>query len=184
MLITDDLPLPASPYIQPIADPNPKILPTRHLFPDPSIESANGKRAFRVIYGDDAAEAILGRELTKKDTEGRTYYEHWIESVDGIKYEWTEQGSVEVGKRGWVERVGQRSDGDVVEWYARLAGDREGYEMETQRNRVQVDDAVPPSSRPADLTEVSQDDRRTEGYEASSTRLHEEQGDIVHGRAI
>jgi hypothetical protein len=138
-----------------------------------------------VIYGDDAAEAILGRKLTKDDTEGRTYYEHWIESVDGIKYEWTEQGAVEVGKRGWVERVGQRSDGDVVEWYARLAGDREGDEMETQRTRVQVDDAVPPSSsRPADLTEVSQDDRRMDGYEASRTRLHEEHRDIVHGRAI
>jgi len=173
------------PYIQPIVDPNPTVLATRHFFPDPSIPpSADGRPAYRVVYGDEAAEAILGRKLTKEDTEGRTYYERWIEGVDGIEYQWSGNESVEVGKRGWVERVGQTLDGDAADWYARFAGDREGAGEGLHNTGLQGGQVMASSSRQADVAEASQNDRTVGTSEERQTPLYGEQGNIIHGRAI
>lgn len=109
------------PFIQPIRDPSPTILPTRHLFRD-----RDGN--LREVIGDEAAERVLGRKLTASD--GETYVERWIEGVDGIEYEaeWRkiEEESVRVGRRGWVERVGQRlkRDDSYVEQLAQTDGGR------------------------------------------------------------
>ncbi len=126
-------PLPYSPYIQPIADPEPKILPTRHLFPDPSIPSVDGKTAYRVVYGDAAAAEILGRALTAEERTP-TYHERWIEGIDGVEYERMERASVAVGMRGWVERVGARMEGRAEDWYAQLAEGGAGGDRHEQRS--------------------------------------------------
>lgn len=92
-----------SPYIQPIFDPKPTVLPTRHLFRD-----RDGN--WREVIGDEAAERVLGRKFSRTASDGEYYEERWIESVDGITYEYStvETESVRVGRRGWVELVGDR----------------------------------------------------------------------------
>jgi hypothetical protein len=88
-----------SPYIQPIHDPNPTVLPTRHLFKD-------SQGNWREVIGDEAAERILGHKLDR--SEGRYYEERWTEGVTGIEYSAIEKESVEIGRRGWVKLVGER----------------------------------------------------------------------------
>lgn len=87
------------PYIQPIHDPSPTILPTRHLFKD-----RDGN--WREVIGDAAAERILGHKLDRN--EGRYYEERWIEGISGVEYQVAERGSVEAGRKGWVKLVGDR----------------------------------------------------------------------------
>lgn len=114
------------PYIQPIRDPDPKVLPTRHLFRD-----RDGN--LREVYGDEAAERVLGRKLNPA-TDGQTYVERWIEGVDGIEYQTEmrriEDESVVIGRRAYVEQVGQRGVFDK-----RLA--------ETEGGRYVVDHPTP-----------------------------------------
>lgn len=94
--------MPLSPYVQPIADPEPRVMPTRHLFKD-----RDGQ--WREVYGDEAAEAILGHKLVLDGSDGsKRYTEKWIEGVDGVAYELLERESVTVGHRAWVERFGDR----------------------------------------------------------------------------
>lgn len=91
-----------SPYVQPIVDPNPRVMPTRHLFKD-----RDGN--WREIIGDEAAEAVLGHKLVLDGSDGaRRYTERWIEGVDGVQYELLERESVTVGHRAWVQRFGDR----------------------------------------------------------------------------
>jgi hypothetical protein len=91
-----------SPYVQPIVDPNPRVMPTRHLFKD-----RDGN--WREIWGDEAAEAILGKKLILDGSDGaKRYTERWIEGVDGVEYELLERESVTVGHRAWVQRFGDR----------------------------------------------------------------------------
>ncbi|KAJ9096572.1 hypothetical protein QFC19_007104 [Naganishia cerealis] len=77
-------------------------MPTRHLFKD-----RDGN--WREIYGDEAAEAVLGKKLVLDGSDGaKRYTERWIEGVDGVEYELIERESVNVGHRAWVERFGDR----------------------------------------------------------------------------
>lgn len=108
------------PYIQPIRDPSPTVLPTRHLFRD-----RDGN--LREVYGDEAAERVLGRKLNPA-TDGVTYVERWIEGVDGIEYQTElrkiEDESVLVGRRAYVEQVGQRGGGVFDKQLAETEGGR------------------------------------------------------------
>jgi hypothetical protein len=172
-----------SPYIQPIADPNPKILPTRHLFLDESISpTADGRKAYRVIYGDAAAEEVLGRKLTGEDRQ-HTTYERWIESVDGIDYEKMEAESVEVGKRGWVKRVGQTMDGEVVEWYAKL----QDYSRENEGVDREVDGIASTTKRREMVNEMNGDGPSgltASGKQATKTSRTTNEDGIISDLAI
>lgn len=77
-------------------------MPTRHLFKD-----RDGN--YREVYGDEAAEAILGHKLVRDGSDGaKRYTERWIETVDGVEYELLERESVTVGHKAWVARFGDR----------------------------------------------------------------------------
>ncbi|KAJ9121678.1 hypothetical protein QFC22_002298 [Naganishia vaughanmartiniae] len=104
------------PYVQPIVDPNPRVMPTRHLFKD-----RDGN--WREVYGDEAAEAILGKRLVLDGSDGaKRYTERWIEGVDGVQYELLERESVTVGHRAWVQRFGDRPNFHTASYGNTAAG--------------------------------------------------------------
>ena len=130
-----------SPYIQPIHDPSPTILPTRHLFKD-----AQGQ--WREVIGDEAAERILGVSIDR--SEGKIYQERWIESVSGIEYQTIERESVVAGRRGWVSSVGER-----------LIVGASG--LHTGTSRSSRNDGMRTSSKPSAIISDAADDKPRRG---------------------
>lgn len=91
-------------------------MPTRHLFKD-----RDGQ--WREVWGDEAAEAILGHKLVLDGSDGsKRYTERWIEGVDGVAYELLERESVTVGHKAWVERFGDRPRSVVTSYGGPAAG--------------------------------------------------------------
>ncbi len=92
-----------------------------------------------------------------------------------------EAEAVEVGKRGWVERVGQRMDGEAVEWYAKLADDGRDGQDAARASGVNTQSYTAPRQAIG-----SSEDNGAERA-ANGNALNTEQAtgkDIVHGIAI